>query len=71
MFPPSSTAYLQTGFRTPELYTVLVVAVLHLGSKADDRSITIFYYCTARAPSARARARRRARETPSARSRRR
>ena len=51
MFPPSSTAYLQTGFRTPELYTVLVVAVLHLGSKADDRSITIFYYCTARGPA--------------------
>ena len=47
MFPPSSTAFLQTGFRTPEIYTVVIVSVLGLGSNASDVHIIIFYYATA------------------------
>ena len=47
MFPPSSTAFLQTGFRTPEIYTVIIVSVLRLGSNASEVHIVIFYYATA------------------------
>ena len=47
MFPPSSTAYLQTGFRTPEIYTLAIVSVLSIGSTASDIHIIIFYYATA------------------------
>jgi hypothetical protein len=31
MYPPSAIAYLQTGFRCPEIYTIAAVAILHLG----------------------------------------
>ena len=30
MYPPSAIAYLQTGFRCPEIYTIVAVAILHL-----------------------------------------
>lgn len=46
MFPPSSTAYLQTGFRTPEIYTVLMVWGLHLGANASEFNVVAFYYAT-------------------------
>lgn len=47
MFPSSSTKWLQTGFRTPELYTVLVVSLLSLGSSASESHIILFYFMTA------------------------
>lgn len=47
MFPPSSTAYLQTGFRTPELYTVVAVAILKMGSTATETHVIEFYFLTA------------------------
>eukprot|EP00615_Pteridomonas_danica_P010569 CAMPEP_0114367360 /NCGR_PEP_ID=MMETSP0101-20121206/29998_1 /TAXON_ID=38822 ORGANISM="Pteridomonas danica, Strain PT" /NCGR_SAMPLE_ID=MMETSP0101 /ASSEMBLY_ACC=CAM_ASM_000211 /LENGTH=364 /DNA_ID=CAMNT_0001516943 /DNA_START=425 /DNA_END=1522 /DNA_ORIENTATION=- len=46
MFPPSSTAYLQTGFRTPEIYTVLMVWGLKLGASASEFNVVAFYYST-------------------------
>jgi hypothetical protein len=46
MFPPSSTAYLQTGFRTPEIYTVLMVWGLRLGANASEFNVVAFYYAT-------------------------
>ena len=47
MFPPSSTAYLQTGFRTPEIYTLAIVSILNIGSTASNVHIITFYYATA------------------------
>ena len=47
MFPPSSIAYLQTGFRTPEIYTVLMVATLGLTGDVSRGKIIAFYYVTA------------------------
>lgn len=47
MFPPSSTAYLQTGFRTPEIYTVVMVSALGLGAKAKEANVVAFYFVTA------------------------
>lgn len=46
MFPPSSTTYLQTGFRTPEIYTVLMVWGLRLGANASEFNVVAFYYST-------------------------
>ena len=36
MFPPSSMAYMQTGFRTPEIYTVIILSILGLNSSASE-----------------------------------
>mmetsp|Transcript_66440 Transcript_66440/g.130291 ORF Transcript_66440/g.130291 Transcript_66440/m.130291 type:complete len:551 (-) Transcript_66440:273-1925(-) len=47
MFPPSSTAWLQTGFRTPEIYTVVMVSALGLGAKATEAHVFVFYFVTA------------------------
>jgi hypothetical protein len=47
MFPRSSVAYLQTGFRTPEIYTVIMVSVLHLDGNASRAHIMAFYFVTA------------------------
>ena len=47
MFQPSSVAWLQTGFRTPEIYTVVMVAVLGLGGDVSRLTVGIFYYATA------------------------
>ena len=46
MFPKSSVAYLQTGFRTPEIYTVAMVSILHLGGSATREHIIMFYFAT-------------------------
>jgi hypothetical protein len=40
-------AYLQTGFRTPEIYTVVMVSLLHLGGHATRAHIMAFYFATA------------------------
>ena len=47
MYPPSAIAYLQTGFRCPELYTIVAVWVLHLGKDASYQNLSIFYIITA------------------------
>ena len=47
MFPRSSVAYLQTGFRTPEIYTVVMVSLLRLDGQASRAHITAFYFVTA------------------------
>lgn len=47
MFPPSSTAFLQTGFRTPEIYSLVAVALLGLGANASSFHVGLYYYLTA------------------------
>ena len=47
MFPPSAIAYLQTGFRCPEIYTIIAVTILHIGKHATIPKLNIFYVCTA------------------------
>ena len=47
MYPPSAIAYLQTGFRCPELYTIVAVSVLHLGKDASYQNLDVFYIVTA------------------------
>ena len=47
MYPPSAIAYLQTGFRCPELYTIVAVWALHLGKDASYQNLNIFYILTA------------------------
>lgn len=46
MYPPSAIAYLQTGFRCPEIYTIIAVSALHLGKSATIPSLNIFYALT-------------------------
>ena len=47
MFPPSSMAYMQTGFRTPEIYTVVILSILGLNSRASEADVVTFYWITA------------------------
>ena len=47
LFPPSSTAYLQTGFRCPEIFAIVMVAMLDLEGNASILHLEIFYYATA------------------------
>jgi hypothetical protein len=35
LFPSRAIGYLQTGFRTPEVFTIIAVAVLHIGTYLD------------------------------------
>lgn len=46
MYPPSAIAYLQTGFRCPEIYTIVAVSALHLGKSATIPNLNIFYALT-------------------------
>ena len=46
MYPPSAIAYLQTGFRCPEIYTLIAVSTLHLGKNAQISSLNTFYILT-------------------------
>ena len=46
MYPPSAIAYLQTGFRCPEIYTIIAVSLLHLGKNATIPNLNIFYVMT-------------------------
>lgn len=46
MYPPSAIAYLQTGFRCPEIYTIIAVSALHLGKSATIPNLNIFYALT-------------------------
>lgn len=46
MYPPSAIAYLQTGFRCPEIYTLIAVSALHLGKNAAAPDLHIFYVLT-------------------------
>ena len=43
MFHPSAIAWLQTGFRCPEIYTLLAVASLEIGKLASPQSLFTFY----------------------------
>ena len=46
MYPPSAIAYLQTGFRCPEIYTLIAVSILHLGKDALISNLNLFYLIT-------------------------
>lgn len=46
MYPPSAIAYLQTGFRCPEIYTLIAVSALHLGKAATVPNLNVFYVLT-------------------------
>ena len=43
MFHPSAIAWLQTGFRCPEIYTLIAVASLEIGKLASQKSLFTFY----------------------------
>jgi len=48
MFPPAACAWLQTGFRCPEIFTVVIIILLNL--EAEDpshKSLVIFHMATA------------------------
>lgn len=47
MFPKAAIAYLQIGFRTPELYAIAADHFLDLGMDADLNSLSLFYKLTA------------------------
>lgn len=47
MFPPAALAWLQTGFRLPELYALAAVAVLDLGARPDPAHLRLFLHTTA------------------------
>ena len=47
MYPATAIAYLQTGFRCPEIYTIAVVAGLNIGSHPSDRDLDVFFLITA------------------------
>lgn len=47
LFPKKAIAYLQIGFRCPELYAVVAVYFLDLGKDATDDHLAIFYKLTA------------------------
>ena len=46
MYPSSAIAWLQTGFRCPEIYTVTAVAVLDIGKTATEYHLILFYCVT-------------------------
>ena len=47
MFPSAARAWLQTGFRLPELYTLAAVAVLDLGAQPNPTHLRLFIQATA------------------------
>jgi hypothetical protein len=47
MYPPYAIASLQTGFRCPEIFTLLAVASLSLGKHITRFNLTVFYGLTA------------------------
>lgn len=47
LFPKKAIAYLQIGFRCPELYAVVAVYFLDLGKDATEAHLAIFYKLTA------------------------
>ena len=47
MYPATAIAYLQTGFRCPEIYTIAIVAALNIGSHPSDRALDVFFLVTA------------------------
>lgn len=47
MYPSSAIAYLQTGFRCPEIYSLIAVTVLHLGRDATKPNLDYFYVLSA------------------------
>ena len=47
MYPAMAIAYLQTGFRCPEIYTIAIVAALNIGSHPSDRDLDLFFCVTA------------------------
>jgi len=48
MFPPAATAYLQTGFRCPEIFTVAIVIALELESEEPTHfALVSFHVATA------------------------
>jgi len=47
MYPATAIAYLQTGFRCPEIYTIVIVAALNIGSHPSERDLDIFFSVTA------------------------
>jgi len=47
MYPSAAIAYLQTGFRCPEIYTIAAVAILQIGKTATVENLDTFYILTA------------------------
>jgi len=47
MYPATAIAYLQTGFRCPEIYTIVIVAALNIGSHPSDHDLDLFFGVTA------------------------
>lgn len=47
MFPPAATAWLQTGFRLPELYTLALFAAMNVGAHPDPAHLRLFLRLTA------------------------
>lgn len=47
MYPSSAIAYLQTGFRCPEVYSLVAVGALHLGKDATMPNLHTFHVVTA------------------------
>lgn len=47
MYPATAIAYLQTGFRCPEIYTIAIVAALNIGSHPSDHDLDVFFLVTA------------------------
>lgn len=47
MYPSAAIAYLQTGFRCPEIYTIAAVAMLQIGKTATVENLDTFYILTA------------------------
>lgn len=47
MHSPTAIAYLQTGFRCPEIYTIAAVAMLQIGKTATSYDLNAFYILTA------------------------
>eukprot|EP00606_Chrysophyceae_sp_TOSAG23-5_P001522 GSChrysophyteH2.ASY1.ANO1.403.1 assembled CDS len=43
VFPPRASGYLQTGFRSPEMFTVLAVSTLDIAADASTASLNYFY----------------------------
>ena len=47
MYPATAIAYLQTGFRCPEIYTIAIVAALNIGSHPSNQDLDLFFSVTA------------------------
>ena len=43
VFPPRASGYLQTGFRSPEIFTVLAVSTFDIAADASTASLNYFY----------------------------